>query len=96
MPSKRKKSKRARKKEPQLNRGPFACRDLEQAIGRDGWRPAKNRKHLNFEHPTKRGKVSLDAKWTGIRANDTMFRSVARQAGLASKALLLLLNGIDP
>lgn len=93
MSPKRKKSK---KKGPQLHRGPFTCADLKQAIKLDDWEPAKNKKHLNYEHPTKPGKVSLDHKWTGIRANDTMFRSIARQAGLSTKDLLLLLNGIDP
>lgn len=90
------KNKQKMKRGPQLNRGPFTCNDLERAIRRDGWEPGRSRKHLNFVHPTKPGKVSLDAKWTGIRANDTMFRSVARQAGLDKKDLLLLLNGIDP
>ena len=88
--------KKSKKKGPQLHRGPFTCADLRRAIKLDGWESAKNRKHLNFEHPTKSGKVSLDEKWTAIRANDTMFRSVARQAGLSNKELLLLLNGIDP
>lgn len=90
MPPKRK------KKGSKLHRGPFTCADLKRAIKADGWESAKNKKHLNYEHPTKRGKVSLDEKWTGIRANDTMFRSVARQAGLTNKELLQLLNGIDP
>ena len=95
MPPKRKKSKK-KKKSPRLHRGPFTYADLRQAIKLDGWEPAKNKKHLNFEHPTKPGKVSLDEKWTGIRASDLMFRSVARQAGLSNEELLLLLNGINP
>jgi hypothetical protein len=93
MPPRRRKLK---KKGPSLNRGPFDCSDLKRAIKLDGWLPAKNKKHLNYEHPKKSGKVSLDEKWTAIRANDLMFRSIARQAGLDPKDLLLLVNGIEP
>lgn len=95
MSSKRKKRKKGTKGPP-LNRGPFAFRDLDRAIKKDGWREAKHGDHPNYKHPTKSGKVQLDKKWTSIRANDTMFRSVARQAGLSNKALLRLLNGLDP
>lgn len=97
MPPKRKKNKRrSLRKGPQLNRGPFEFKDLDRAIKRNGWLEAKHGGHPNYKHPTKRGKVQLDKKWTGIRANDMMFRSVARQAGLSNKELLRLLNGLDP
>lgn len=95
MSPKRNKSQRRRTKS-QLNRGPFEFRDLERAIIKDGWREAKHGNHPNYKHPEKSGKVQLDKKWDGIRASDMIFRNVARQAGLPSKALLLLLNGIDP
>lgn len=95
MPPKKKK-KRGLKKGPQLHRGPFAFKDLHRAIKKDGWEEAKHGNHPNYKHPTKPGKVQLDKKWTGIRANDTMFRSVARQAGLSAKELLRLLNDLDP
>lgn len=95
MPPKRKRS-RGRKKGPPLRRGPFTFADLERAITRDGWHEAKAGNHPNYKHPTKGGKVQLDKKWTGIRANDLMFKSVARQAGLTNRALLRLLNGLDP
>jgi hypothetical protein len=81
---------------PVAQSGPFDCSDLKRAIKLDGWLPAKNKKHLNYEHPKKPGKVSLDEKWTAIRANDLMFRSIARQAGLDPRDLLLLVNGIEP
>jgi predicted RNA binding protein YcfA (HicA-like mRNA interferase family) len=97
MPPKKKKSRRGGpKKGPRLNRGPFTFSDLDRAIKRDGWKEAKHGNHPNYKHPTKRGKVQLDKKWDGIRANDLMFRSVARQAGLTNKELLRLLNGLDP
>jgi hypothetical protein len=97
MPPKRKKSKkRGLKQGPQLNRGPFSFKDLDRAIRRAGWEEARHGRHPNYKHRTKHGKVQLDKKWTGIRANDTMFRSIARQAGLTSKELLHLLNGLDP
>jgi predicted RNA binding protein YcfA (HicA-like mRNA interferase family) len=95
MPPKRKKKAKG-KKGPPLNRGPFAFRDLDRAIKRGGWREAKHGNHPNYKHPTKGSKVQLDKKWTAIRANDTMFRSVARQAGLSNEDLLRLLNDLDP
>lgn len=95
MPPKRRKRAKG-KKGPPLNRGPFAFRDLDRAIKKDGWREAKHGSHPNYKHPTKGGKVQLDKKWTGIRANDMIFRNVARQAGLSSKDLLRLLNDLDP
>lgn len=97
MPPKRKKNrKRGLRKGPPLNRGPFDFKDLDSAIKKDGWEEAKHGDHPNYKHPTKSGKVQLDKKWTGIRANDMMFRSVARKAGLTSKELLRLLNGLNP
>jgi predicted RNA binding protein YcfA (HicA-like mRNA interferase family) len=95
MPPKKKK-KRGSKKEPPLHRGPFDFNDLHQAIKKDGWEEAKHGNHPNYKHPTKSGKVQLDKKWTGIRASDMMFRSVARKAGLTNKELLRLLNRLDP
>lgn len=96
-PKKAKKNKRrGSEKGPRLNRGPFTFSDLDRAIKRDGWKEAKHGNHPNYKHPTKKGKVQLDKKWTGIRANDLMFRSVARQASLTNKELLRLLNGLDP
>lgn len=90
------KKKRGLKKGSPLHRGPFDFKDLHRAIGKDGWEEARHGNHPNYKHPTKKGKVQLDKKWTGIRANDLMFRSVARKAGLTSKQLLRLLNGLDP
>lgn len=95
-PKKKSRRKRGLKKGPPLHRGPFTFSDLDRAIKKDGWTEAKHGNHPNYKHSTKRGKVQLDKKWTGIRANDLMFRSVARQAGLTNKQLLRLLNGLDP
>lgn len=95
MPPRRKKKAKSKKGRP-LNRGPFNFRDLDRAIKKDGWREARHGDHPNYKHPARSGKVQLDKKWTGIRANDTMFRSVARQAGLSNKVLLRLLNDLDP
>jgi len=95
MPPKKNK-KRGTKKGPPLRRGPFDFNDLHQAIKKDGWEEARHGNHPNYKHPKKPGKVQLDKKWTSIRANDLMFRSVARQAGLTTKELLRLLNGLDP
>ncbi len=84
----------ARKKKPSgaMRRGPFAFQDLERAIKLGGWKLEGHGDHPNYNHPRKSGKVQLDKKWTGIRANDTIFSSVARQASLSNRQLLQLLN----
>lgn len=83
---------RRKKASGQLKRGPFTFKDLDCAIKLDGWYEAGHGRHPNYRHPVKPGKVQLDRKWTGIRASDELFRSVAWQAGVSSKALLRLLN----
>lgn len=58
----------------------------------DGWKPAGHGDHPNYKHPSKAGKVQLDKKWTGIKKGCTIFRSIAKQAGLSPKEFLRLLN----
>ena len=84
----------ARKKKPsgRLRHGPFTFLDLEHAIFLDGWLEDGHGDHPNYRHPTKRGKVQLDKKWTGVKKGSQVFRSVARQAELSQGDLLRLLN----
>jgi hypothetical protein len=84
----------ARKKKPsgRLKSGPFTFADLERAIEADGWLPDGHGDHPNYSHETKRGKVQLDKKWTGVKKGSMVFRSVASQAGLSQRELQKLLN----
>jgi predicted RNA binding protein YcfA (HicA-like mRNA interferase family) len=64
---------------------PLTANDLKRVIHADGWRSVPGKDHLAFEHPTKRGKVNIDHKWTGVTPGGWVFRSVLRQAGLTRK-----------
>jgi hypothetical protein len=75
-----------------LSHGPFEFAQIERAIMEDGWKPAGHGDHPNYKHPSKAGKVQLDKKWTGIKKGCTIFRSIAKQAGLSPKEFLRLLN----
>ena len=63
--------KRGRGKLPVLT-----CDDLRRVIEADGWYRVPGTKHFAFEHPTKRGKVNLDEKWTNVKVGSWVFRSV--------------------
>jgi hypothetical protein len=84
----------ARKKKPsgRLRNGPFDFAEFEKAIEADGWVPDGHGDHPNYKHPTKRGKVQLDKKWTGLKKGQTAFRGVASQAEMTQKELIKLLN----
>ena len=88
---------RKRKPGGALWRGPFTYDHLRQAIEAAGCvrqtGKAAGTKHPAWSSPSGR-KVNLDEKWTGIRANDDLFKSVARQAELSPKRLLKLLQEV--
>ena len=58
---------------------PLTAYDLIRVVKADGWFQVDGTKHLAFEHPTKLGKVSIDEKWTGVRAGGWTFRSVVTE-----------------
>lgn len=84
----------ARRKKPsgRLSTGPWTFADLERAIVRDGWYEVRHGDHPNYKHATKRGKVQLDKKWTGVKKGHTVFKGVASQAGLTQHQLQKLLE----
>jgi hypothetical protein len=87
---------RGRRKKPSghLHRGPFTARDFEEAVRLDGWEPEKHGRHPCWRHPTRRGKIQIDRKWTGVKPGHDPFRGVMRQGGYTKDELLRLLNGI--
>jgi hypothetical protein len=48
----------------------------------DGWAQVPGTKHLAYKHPTKPGKVNIDAKWTRVKPGSWVFKAVLAQAGL--------------
>lgn len=60
--------------------------DFVRVLLAAGWQPVEGTKHLAFEHPTKLGKVNVDAKWTSVKPGSWVFRSVVyEQAGMTRK-----------
>lgn len=86
----------ARRKKPSggFRRGPFTASDFETAIKLDGWVPESQGPHSMWTHPTRRGKITIDRKWTGVRSGHDAFRGVATQGHYTPKELLRLLNGM--
>ena len=82
------------KKGPRLHRGPFTAGDLKKAIKLDGWEPVKSGDHLNYKHPSRRGKIQIDDKWTAVKPGHYTFKGICTQGGYQKKELLQLLNGI--
>lgn len=64
---------------------PLTADDFKRVIRADGWLPVKGTKHLAYEHPTKRGKVNIDDKWTDVPPGSWAFKSVLQQAGLTRR-----------
>lgn len=62
---------------------PLTFADFERVILADDWHLVDGTKHENYEHPTKRGKVSLDKKWDGVKVGSWPFRTVLQQAELS-------------
>lgn len=93
MPKKRRKGGKGA---ADLNRGPFSTTDFDKHLRRVGWERVSGGRHLNYRHPDREGKVQLSTNWTGIRASDPIFNSIARQTGYGKKGLLRVLNGLDP
>lgn len=63
----------------------LAAKDLICVVEADGWYRVKGTDHYAWEHKTKRGKVSIDEKWTSITRGSWVLRSVLQQAGLTRK-----------
>lgn len=63
----------------------LSWRDFADVIRADGWVRDDAAQHENYEHPVKRGKVSLDKKWKDVSTKNMVFHSVLRQAGLTKK-----------
>lgn len=85
-----------KRKGRQLHRGPFTAAEIERELQRVGFVRSVGSKHVQYKHPSRPGKVSISRAWTGIRASDEMFKSLARQAGYSKQEFLELLNGLDP
>jgi hypothetical protein len=81
---------------PQLNKGPFTGPQIADALTAQGYVRKPGGRHLNFEHPSRSGKVSISESWTGIKAGSEMFRSLMRQTGYGKTELLRILNGLSP
>lgn len=64
----------------------LSAADLICVIEADGWQPCEGTRHLAWEHPTKQGKVNIDAKWEHIRPSGWPLTSVLSQAGLTKEA----------
>ena len=56
--------------------------DLICVVEADGWHREQGTKHLAWEHPTKPGKVNIDAKWQHVRRSGWPLTAVLAQAGL--------------
>lgn len=65
---------------------PLTFADFDRVIRDAGWYPVAGTKHENYEHATKKGKVSLDKKWKNVRVGDWVFRSVVYDQAKMSKA----------
>jgi len=50
--------------------------------------------HLNYKHPSRRGKIQIDDKWTAVKPGYYTFKGICTQGGYQKKELLQLLNGI--
>jgi predicted RNA binding protein YcfA (HicA-like mRNA interferase family) len=59
--------------------------DLICVVEADGWQREHGTKHLAWEHPTKYGKVNIDAKWVHIRPSGWPLTSVLAQASLTKE-----------
>ena len=66
----------------------FDFSDLERVIKADGWFSVPGTKHRAYKHPTKPGKVNLDAKWRNVKLGSWTFVSVCQQAGLSREKFL--------
>lgn len=84
----------ARKKKPsgRLHRGPFTAADFREALTLDGWSEESPGPHACWVHPTRRGKVQIDGKWTAVKPGHDPFRGVCSQGGYTKAELLQLLN----
>lgn len=60
----------------------LAAADLICVVEADGWERVEGTKHLAWEHPTKPGKVNIDAKWKHVRPSGWPLTSVLAQASL--------------
>lgn len=79
-----------------LHRGPFTAKDLHKHLARIGFTRQEGGKHPLRISPDGKRRVPISNAWTGIRASDPIFKSVARGSGLGTKGLLRVLNGLDP
>jgi predicted RNA binding protein YcfA (HicA-like mRNA interferase family) len=84
----------SKKPSGRLNRGPWTGKQIADALFSQGYYEQPGGSHPQLKHPTRRGKVTIDYKWTGIKAGSQMFNSVARQAGYTKQQFLRLMNGL--
>jgi predicted RNA binding protein YcfA (HicA-like mRNA interferase family) len=76
-----------------MKRGPFTSKDVVQALKADGWTPRPGGNHQVWEHPTKPGKYTVSAKWTGLKISDPILKGMSRTCTIPKDQLLRLLNG---
>jgi len=84
-----------RRKDKSLNRGPFRAKDFHKHLGRIGFTRKEGGKHSLRISPDGKHRVPISNAWTGVRAGDPIFKSIARGTGLGEKDLLRVLNGFD-
>jgi predicted RNA binding protein YcfA (HicA-like mRNA interferase family) len=58
---------------------PLTADDFIRVLHALGYDQVKGTKHLAFEHPTRPGKVNIDAKWTGVKVGHITFKGVLAQ-----------------
>jgi hypothetical protein len=86
---------RTRKPSGRPYRGPFTAANFEAAIRLDGWTPEPHQTgggHVDFCHPTRKGKIQIDYKWTAVKPGHDPFKGVMEQGGYSKRELLELLN----
>jgi predicted RNA binding protein YcfA (HicA-like mRNA interferase family) len=87
----------ARKRKPsgRLNKGPWSPDYVIRAIEADGWRRVAPPPHSQFEHPNRRGKITVDANWkNGVKASDDVFGFMAAQGDYSKRDFIALMNRV--
>jgi len=84
----------ARKPKPsgKLNRGPWDAKHIRSAFLSDGWYVDEKGPHNQLRHDTRKGKLTVDEKWTSIRVGDDAFRSWIANGGYSKDELIRLFN----
>jgi len=86
-----------RKPTGRLRRGPFSGENVSAALTLDGWdsQSGGGKDPKVFAHPVKAGRIPVGPAWTTLRAGDPVLTGIARNARLADRRLLELLNVVE-